>query len=160
MSTTIADFDKLDRYFKLANAFAMSGWLVLFTLPNWAYTGDFVLYVSFILVAVLYVFLLQKAMRNPAGKNKAEVSEENESKDKPGFSNLRGVLALLRNPLGGLTAWVHILAFDLMMGLYIHHEGAKADISHWFLLPCYFFTLMFGPVGILMFLALRYFLQI
>ena len=55
-----------------------------------------------------------------------------------------------------LAAWVHILAFDLMVGLYIRHEGAIAGISHWALLPCYVLTLMFGPLGLLAFLALRW----
>lgn len=141
---------KLDLYFKLANFFAMSGWLVLFVLPNWQHTGDFVLYASFILLALLYIFLLQKAMR----------SKPEAGSDKPGFSSLRGVMALLQNPIGGLTAWVHVLAFDLMMGLYIYTEGQAANISHWYLLPCYFFTLMLGPIGVLMFLGLRFFLGV
>jgi len=145
MSQEASADKQLELFFKIANIFAMSGWLVLFVLPSWQYTGSFVLYVSFVLLALLYIFLLQKAMRTkgePGG-------------DKPSFSNLRGVMALLKNPVGGLTAWVHILAFDLMMGLYIHSEGSAVGISHWFLLPCYFFTLMAGPVGVLMFLGLR-----
>ncbi len=137
---------QLDLPFKLANIFAMSGWLVLMCLPSWQYTETLVLYVSFILVALLYIYLLQKAVR----------SKPEAGSDKPGFGNLRGVLALLKNPTGALAAWVHILAFDLMMGLYIHVEGAAANISHWYLLPCYFFTLMFGPIGVLMFLGLQF----
>lgn len=43
-----------------------------------------------------------------------------------------------------------------MVGLYIRHEGAIAGISHWALLPCYVLTLMFGPLGLLAFLALRW----
>lgn len=146
----------LELYFKVANVFAMSGWLILMCLPNWQYTGDFVLYVSFILLAFLYIFLLQKNLRTKPAAHHAE----NQKTDKPGFSNLRGVLALLKNPIGALAAWVHILAFDLMMGLYIHHEGAAANISHWYLLPCYFFTLMLGPIGVLMFLGLKFFLAL
>jgi len=140
------NYKELNLYFKLANAFAMSGWLLLFLLPYWKFTPIIVLYVSFILIGVLYIFLLQKAMR----------TKPEPDGDKPGFSNIRGVLALLRNPIGGLTAWVHILAFDLMMGLYIHEEGSLYNISHWYLLPCYFFTLMFGPIGVMMFLGLKF----
>lgn len=147
---------QLELYFKLANIFAMSGWLTLALLPNWQYSARFVLYVSFILLALLYIFLLQKAMRT-----KPERSGENKTNsDKPSFNNLRGVMALLKNPIGGLAAWVHILAFDLMMGLYIHDEGAVANISHWYLLPCYFFTLMLGPIGVLMFLGLKFFMGV
>jgi len=145
----------LEAPFKLANIFAMIGWLVLMALPYWKYTEQFVLYCSFILLAVLYIFLLQKAMRS---KPESVSGSNGEKADKPSFTNLRGVLALLKNPVGALAAWVHILAFDLMIGLYIHNEGAEANISHWWLLPCYFFTLMFGPIGLLMFLGVKFFL--
>ena len=149
------DNDKnLELPFKLANIFAMSGWLVLAALPNWQYTEHFVLYLSFILLAALYIFLLQKSIRTKP--QSAAHSSSKENSEKPSFTKLSGVLALLRDPIGGLAAWVHIMAFDLMMGLYIHNEGAAANISHWYLLPCYFFTLMLGPVGILMFLALKF----
>lgn len=57
-----------------------------------------------------------------------------------------------------LAAWVHILAFDLMVDLYIRNESALAGISHWLLLPCYVLTLMLGPLGLLAFLALRWWL--
>ena len=148
------NYKDLDLPFKLANIFAMSGWLVLAVLPNWQYTEHFVLYLSFILLALLYIFLLQKSIRT---KPQAMADDSPvEKKEKPSFTKLSGVLALLRDPIGGLAAWVHIMAFDLMMGLYIHNEGAAANISHWYLLPCYFFTLMLGPIGILMFLALKF----
>jgi len=148
--------NQLETYFKLANIFAMSGWLVLMTLPNWEYSSHFILYLSFILLALLYIFLLQKSLRSKPAIIGNGASKENI--DKPSFSNLRGVMALLKNPVGGLAAWVHILAFDLMVGLYIHNEGAAANISHWYLLPCYFFTLMLGPIGLLMFLILKFFI--
>ena len=139
----------LETPFKLANIVAMSGWLVLMFLPGWQYTEALVLYVSFLLLAAIYIFLLQKAFRE----------KPEPGADKPGFSNLRGVLALLKQPTGALAAWIHILAFDLMMGLYIHNEGAAAGMSHWLLLPCYVMTLMLGPIGVLMFLVLKFFLM-
>ena len=43
---------------------------------------------------------------------------------KPGFFTLRGVLALFSNPKAVLAAWIHILAFDLMVGLHIQQQGA------------------------------------
>ena len=156
---TKTNIKSLETHFKLANAFAMTGWIVLATLPSWQYTEHFVLYVCFVSLALLYIFLLQKSIR-PKPIQKQDEKVETKKEDKPSFTNLRGVLVLLKNPTGGLAAWVHILAFDLMMGLYIHNEGAAANISHWYLLPCYFFTLMLGPIGLLMFLGLKFFLQI
>ncbi len=139
---------QMDISFKLANVFAMSGWLCIMLLPSWANTPTLVLYLSFILLACLYIFLLQDAIRHPSPIQG----------DKPSFSTLKGVLALLKDPKGALAAWVHILAFDLMIGLYIHSEGTALNISHWLLFPCYVFTLMFGPIGLLMFLGLKFYM--
>jgi hypothetical protein len=138
----------LETPFKLANITAMSGWLVLMVLPEWVHTQNYVLYVAFLLLAAIYIFLLQKAMREKPDPGSA----------KPSFTKLSGVLALLQQPAGALAAWIHILAFDLMMGLYIHNEGAAAGMSHWLLLPCYVLTLMLGPIGVLLFLGLKFFM--
>ena len=41
------------------------------------------------------------------------------------YHTLRGVLALFSNPKAVLAAWIHILAFDLMVGLHIQQQGAS-----------------------------------
>lgn len=132
--------------FKLTSLIALGGWLVLVCLPTWPYTDELVLGLSVVVLALLYSWLLFFAMRQ----------RPEPGTGKPGFFSLGGVLSLLRQPTAALAAWVHILAFDLMVGLYIRDEGAIAGISHWALLPCYALTLMFGPLGLLVFLALRW----
>jgi len=60
---------------------------------------------------------------------------------------------------GSFTAgWIHYLAFDLMVGLFIVTDAARLGIAHWWLLPALFLTLMFGPAGLLLYFATRYFL--
>ena len=76
------------------------------------------------------------------------------SMGKPGFFTLRGVLALFSNPKAVLAAWIHILAFDLLAGLYIQQQGAAQGIGHLWLVPCYLLAMMFGPLGLLLFLAI------
>ncbi len=132
--------------FKLTSLLALSGWLMLVWLPFWPYTDELVLGLSVVLLAIVYSWLLFVAMRQ----------RPEPGSGKPGLFSLGGVLSLLRQPTAALAAWIHILAFDLMVGLYIRHEGAIAGISHWALLPCYVLTLMFGPLGLLAFLALRW----
>ncbi|HBX56114.1 ABA4-like family protein [Pseudomonas sp. UBA2684] len=134
--------------FKLASLVALGGWLLLVCLPHWQWTDELVLGLSVLLLALIYTWLLGAAIRQ----------RPEPGSGKPGFFSLGGVLALLRQPTAALAAWVHILAFDLMVGLYIRDEGALAGISHWALLPCYVLTLMFGPLGLLAFLALRWWL--
>ena len=136
--------------FQTASVLALIGWLLLMALPGWAHTASVVVGVVVVLLAIIYAWVLFAALR----QRPEPVS------GKPGFFTLGGVLALLRNPTAALAAWIHILAFDLMVGVYIRHEGALAGISHWALLPCYVLTLMFGPLGLLAFLGLRWWLGI
>lgn len=121
----------LDPSFRLANIFAMSGWFILIFLPFWQFGPKLVIYGSFVLLAFTYAYLLRHAMQV-----KPEPGE-----DKPNFTTLPGVLALLKNPEGAVTAWVHFLAFDLMIGYYINQQGQILGVSHWLLVPCYLLTL-------------------
>ena len=136
--------------FQTASVLALIGWLLLMVLPGWAHTASVVVGVVVVLLAIIYAWVLFAALRQ----------RPEPGSGKPGFFTLGGVLALLRNPTAALAAWIHILAFDLMVGVYIRHEGALAGISHWALLPCYVLTLMFGPLGLLAFLGLRWWLGI
>ena len=55
-----------------------------------------------------------------------------------------------------LAGWVHYLAFDLLVGTWEREEAAAIGLSRWLLLPCLGLTLMFGPVGWLLFMAMRF----
>jgi hypothetical protein len=55
------------------------------------------------------------------------------------------------------VGWVHFLAFDLAVALWIRSDAAAAGIAHGWLLPVYALTLMFGPAGLLLYLAIRVF---
>ena len=136
--------------FQTASVLALIGWLLLMALPGWAHTASVVVGVVVVLLAIIYAWVLFAALRQ----------RPEPGSGKPGFFTLGGVLALLRNPTAALAAWIHILAFDLMVGVYIRHEGALAGISHWVLLPCYVLRFMFGPLGLLAFLGLRWWLGI
>lgn len=131
--------------FKIASLSALGGWLLLVLLPGWAHTESLVLATSVLLLIGIYAWVLKTALTQKAEPGNG----------RPGFFTFGGVLALMRNPASALACWVHILVFDLMVGLYIRQEGALAGISHGWLLPCYVLTLMFGPLGLLAFLLLR-----
>lgn len=129
------------RLFQLSSLVALGGWGVLILLPGWALGPRVVLGVAMVLLCVLYGVSLFQAM----------TSRGERSLGKPGFFTLRGVLALFSNPKAVLAAWVHILAFDLLAGLYIQQQGALQGIGHFWLVPCYLLTLIFGPLGLLLF---------
>ncbi|WP_372877888.1 abscisic acid-deficient protein Aba4 family protein [Pseudomonas sp.] len=130
------------RLFQSATLVAISGWLVLVGLPYWSGGPRFVLAIAIVLLCVLYAVALYQAMTDRTGTGK------------PGFFTLQGVLALFRNPKAVLAGWVHILSFDLLAGLYIHQQGAAQSIHHFWLVPCYLLAMMFGPLGLLLFLAI------
>lgn len=73
------------------------------------------------------------------------------------MGTLSGVMALFDHPNGILLGWVHYLVFDLFVGAWIGRDALKRDINQWVVAPCLFFTLMFGPVGLLMYFAVRKF---
>jgi hypothetical protein len=71
------------------------------------------------------------------------------------FNSAAGVSQLFSHPLGILVGWSHYLVFDLFVGSWEARDAQRRGVPHWMLVPCLFFTLMFGPVGLLLYLVLR-----
>ena len=72
------------------------------------------------------------------------------------FGSLQGVATLFQNPFALTAGWIHYLAFDMFIGAWEVRDSKKNGISHLLIIPCLFFTFMFGPVGLLMYFALRW----
>ena len=71
------------------------------------------------------------------------------------LTSLAGVMALFDSPGGATIGWIHYLAFDLFVGTWISRNADAHKISRWFQIPILFFTLMAGPIGLLLYLLLR-----
>jgi Domain of unknown function (DUF4281) len=72
------------------------------------------------------------------------------------FSTLAGVTALFSVPGNVMMGWTHYLAFDLFIGSWEVKDAGARGIPHWVVLPCLFFTLMLGPVGLGLYFVLRW----
>lgn len=72
-----------------------------------------------------------------------------------GFSSLPEVMRLFDVPMIALAGWVHYLAFDLLVGAWEARTARREGLPHWLLLPCLVLTFLFGPIGLLLFLAIR-----
>ena len=72
-----------------------------------------------------------------------------------GFGSIGEVRALFASDAGLTAGWLHYLAFDLFVGAWIARAGAEAGVPAALLLPCLAATFLFGPAGLLLFLALR-----
>ncbi len=71
------------------------------------------------------------------------------------FNSAAGVSQLFSHPHGIMIGWSHYLVFDLFVGAWEARDAQRRGVPHWALVPCLFFTLMLGPVGLLMYVVLR-----
>ncbi len=94
-------------------------------------------------LALIYLVCLVVAL---AGENAAS----------PDFGSLAGVMALFDSEWGTLAGWVHYLCFDLFVARWIMNDAPEGGYR---LAPVLFLTLMFGPVGLLIYTSARGFFR-
>ncbi|HNQ14612.1 MAG TPA: ABA4-like family protein [Pyrinomonadaceae bacterium] len=130
--------------FSIVNMIALVSWIVLAVGPRWIVTKK-VLYSGAVplLLAIAYAVLIAAFFATAEG----------------GFGSLSGVMKLFTNEWAVLAGWIHYLAFDLLVGTWEVNDAQVRGISHWLVIPCLFFTFMFGPIGYLMYWALRVLLR-
>ncbi len=132
-----------DLIFSISNMAIVPAWLLLVFLPRWKWTLSLITtaIVPFIL-AVLYggLFASRLGSMPEAG----------------GFGSLSALLVFFADPYLLTIGWVHYLAFDLFVGSWEVHDSQKLGISHLLVIPCLLCTFMLGPIGLGMYLLLRY----
>ncbi len=130
----------LDTWFSLAGALAMAGWLALVVFPKSPLVTDRLVGLGVpAALGVLYAGLILAFWAGSPG----------------GFGSLDEVAALFSVRGLLLAGWVHYLAFDLFVGAWEVRTARTEKIPHLLVVPCLLMTFLFGPVGLLMFLALR-----
>jgi len=134
---------KLEALFAIAGDIVLPVWLLLLFAPRWRWTQRLATFVVPLLLASLYVWLLLHA-KPPAGA---------------GFGSLAQVQLLFSSPQALLAGWVHYLAFDLFTGAWEAREASRLGISPWITAPCLVLTFLFGPVGLALFLLIRFALR-
>ena len=131
----------LELLFSWAGNLAMLGWVVLAFLP---WRGRLIYMLTGVvipcLLAVLYGGLMFANFASATGDNGGG-----------GYGSLAEVKALFGKDELLLAGWVHYLAFDLAIGAWIAERADRAGISRIIQIPILFMTLMFGPVGYLLF---------
>jgi hypothetical protein len=135
----------LHRIFQISNAIALLAWCAIVALPHWHLLDRVVFYSVVCLLCIIYCYLIFAARsldtQKPSGS----------------FTSLAGVVALFKTPRIVLAGWVHFLAFDLVLALMIRSDAAVHGIPHAALIPVYLLTLLLGPAGVLVYMALRWF---
>ena len=137
----------LSNLFKITSLLAILGWVILVFLPNWTMADTVIKSGIVVILSLFYVYILF-IHKNIVG----------EKYPKGSFADLVGVINLFKNPKSVLGGWVHYLAFDLMIGLYIKNQASAIGMSHWLQIPCFLLAFMFGPAGYLLFFILQLFI--
>jgi hypothetical protein len=132
----------IERLFSIANTMVLPGWFVLIFLPRWRYSAGFI-------ASVLLPALLGLAY---AGLFASEAAKF----DGNAFGSLAGIRSLFAVDAFLLAGWIHYLAFDLFVGSWEVRDAQAQGIHHLLVIPCLFFTFMLGPVGLLLYLILRF----
>jgi hypothetical protein len=126
--------------FSTINTIALISWIVLLIFPFSQLVKKLLLGLVVIGFALLYAFLITQTFDADAMES---------------FGSLSGIASMFQNETALLAGWVHYLAFDLMVGLYITRNAEKYGINRFVLIPCLFFTFMLGPIGLLLYFIIR-----
>ena len=127
--------------FKIVGMLAMPMWILMVFLPKWKVTRFFIDYkIIPILLSIIYVIYIIQAMQIGGGMD---------------FGSLQSVMALFTEEHAVLAGWVHYLAFDLLVGMWILNQNKTVKIHHLLIIPCLLASFMLGPDGFLLFMIMR-----
>ncbi len=127
--------------FSLVNLIAMPMWLLMIILPNWKVTRFLVDHKLIPLVlSLIYAFYIVLAMQSGPPMD---------------FGSMEAVMNLFTDENALLAGWVHYLAFDLIVGMWMLEQNRILKINQLIMVPCLIGTFMLGPVGFLLFMLVK-----
>ncbi|AXG69230.1 hypothetical protein KORDIASMS9_01450 [Kordia sp. SMS9] len=127
--------------FKIANMLILPMWILLIFLPRWKVTRFFIDYkVVPIILSVIYAIYIAIALSAGGGMD---------------FGSLQSVMQLFTVENAVLAGWLHYLAFDLLVGMWMVNQNKSLKIHPVIMAPCLAGTLMLGPVGFLVFMIVK-----
>ena len=131
----------LEAWFWIAHLPALAGWIVLLGAPLVGPASIRIARAAGLVLAVGYLGLFLAA---PDGLRALATDY-----------SLAGIGRLFDDPRLLLLGWVHYLAFDLWVASWEAEEGRRLGLSHWRVAPCLLLTFLLGPLGLLLFIAVR-----
>lgn len=139
-----------EQIFEWANRWALVCWAVLALAPKRDQITPYLFYAGCGLLALTYAGLIVPLMAGlisdggPVGRPSAN------------FTTLKGVMALFDSPGGATIGWIHYLAFDLLVGIWVARNADRHGFRRILQIPILFCVLMFGPLGLTAYLLLRF----
>ncbi len=135
--------------FGIANVWPLLFWLLLAFGPRTEATARLVLIAGILPLAVVYTVLFPMIITgliDPVGPPGGSMD----------FTKLSGVMALFDSKGGATIGWIHYLAFDLFVGLWVARNADRYGYARWVQVPILFIVLMAGPFGLTLYLLLRF----
>lgn len=130
-------------FFTLLNIVSAAGWLLILIISRfWKGADAFLVCVVVAILAAAYSYF-----------NFAHIGEAGGI---AGFSSLEGVTKIFSNPWLIDAAWAHIVGIDLIIGLLIKNNAAKHGIPYGLVVIILLVTIVFGPLGLLLYLLARW----
>lgn len=71
------------------------------------------------------------------------------------FQSLAGVMKLFTSPWAVTAGWIHYLCFDMFIGMWEFTDAKKHGLPFGAMMPVWFLTFMFGPIGLLLYVIVR-----
>jgi hypothetical protein len=132
----------LEMLFKAANYAVIPFWLLLILAPRSSWTERLVHSpVVLLLLTPIYAYMLFGYGPAPEGMS---------------FMSLYGVMVGFSAPYIVVAGWIHYLIFDLFVGAWEARDARRRGVPHLLLVPCLLATLMIGPVGLLLYVLVRF----
>ena len=113
-----------DLVFTITNNYALVMWLILAFAPRRTVIMTGLFYGGTGLLATSYAVIVVPLMTGMIDGGSGGI---------PDFSTLAGVQQLLSSPGGATIGWIHYLAFDLFVGLWVARNAGRWD---WFFICC------------------------
>ncbi len=128
--------------FSLTFLLAAPFWALMILLPGWSWTRRIIASPLIVLpVVLIYALLVIPAF----GEVLPAVAGP----------TLGGVRELLGTANGAAAGWAHMIAFDLFVGRWVWLDARARGIPHLVLAPILVLTILLGPLGLAVHLAVR-----
>lgn len=137
--------------FGATNLVALAAWAILLFLPRRPFAMASVLYLGIALLCLVYAVLLVLLVTGLVDPLRDVGAAPPDLAD----VSLAGIKALFRSDGAIVLGWTHYLAFDLFVGLWIARDADAKGFSRIAQAPVLLATFLVGPVGLLIWLAVR-----
>jgi hypothetical protein len=134
--------------FSAANIWALGAWVILIFLPRKELLLTIILYLGVAMMCLTYLIFMALMLSDA-------VDPGGTASGSPGIGSIEAVRALFSTDAGIFIGWVHYLAFDLFVGLWIARDADSKQVNRFVQAPFLFLTFMVGPIGLFFWLVFR-----